>query len=306
MAGTALGWIVGVFLTLAGLGALVTAPLGGLLFFLAAAVVLPPVNAWFKRAFNLVIPGKVKVWLVVGLIVWAVVLMTKGATREEERVAALAADSNAQALRTDYVAHGAAILERMDSAFKAHNYPLAAGIGEMYASAVSDSQLTRRLRDARDALQHVADKAKEQQLIAQLQTVPADDLDAYRDLYQQLVALSPTNASYKRKYEDYNSRTVRRNAAERDRIRRFGPAPQASAWDGTYSEVKNYLQATMNDPSSLEGLECTQVYYVERGWLVGCNYRGRNAFGGMIRQANWFIIRQRRVVDMLPYSAYRP
>ena len=43
----------------------------------------------------------------------------------------------------------------------------------------------------------------------------------------------------------------------------------------------------------------------EKGWLVGCNYRGRNGFGGMIRQANWFTITHGRVVKMDDYSAYR-
>jgi len=61
----------------------------------------------------------------------------------------------------------------------------------------------------------------------------------------------------------------------------------------------------MNDPESLEMDACTEVYYVTDGWLVGCDYRGRNAFNAMIRQSNCFIIRQGRVVSMKDGSAYR-
>lgn len=301
----ALGWIVGVLLAVAGVGALLSAPLAGLLYFMAAAVVLPPVNAWLKRSLNLVIPGSVKALVVLGLIVGAAVYIPEGVTGGDDREAAEAPGAKAQALRADYAAHGPAILEQMDSAIKAHNYSLAVSIGVKYAKVVTDSQLVRRLRDARAEQKRVADSAKVQQLLARVERTPANDLEANRDLYQQLVALSPSNAAYKRKHDDYSNQIRQRDAAEQDRSSRFGPAPQASAWDGTYREVKDYLRETMNDPSSLEGLECTKVYHVERGWLVGCNYRGRNAFGGMIRQANWFIIRQGRVIDMLPYSAYR-
>jgi hypothetical protein len=306
MAGTALGWIVGAFLAMAGLGALVTDLLAGLLFLVASAVVLPPVNMWLKDKFNIVLSGKVKGWLVLGLIVGATVSTTRGVPRGEEREAARATDTHGKALRADFAAHGPAILQQMDSAVKARNYPLAVSIGDKYAGVVSDSQLVKRLRDARAAQKRVADRAREQQLVARVQRMPATDLEANRDLYQQLVALSPVNTSYKAKYDDFNNRIRQRDAAEQNRIRRFGPVPQASVWDGTYSEVKEYLPSVMNDPGSLEGLECTKVYHVERGWLVGCNYRGRNAFGGMIRQANWFIIRQGRVTEMLPHSAYNP
>jgi hypothetical protein len=202
--------------------------------------------------------------------------------------------------------NGDKIRQRMDSALKAGNFPLAVSIGDKYASVVSDSQLGKRLRDARAGQKRVADKAKEQQLLARVQKTSATDLEASRDLYGQLVTLNPTNVRYKAKYDDYNNRIRRQDAAAQDRIRRFGPAPEASAWDGTYREVKDHLERVMNDPESLKMNGCTKVYDIEDGWLVGCDYRGRNACGGMIRQSNWFIIRRGRVVEMKDASAYRP
>jgi len=96
-------------------------------------------------------------------------------------------------------------------------------------------------------------------------------------------------------------------AATAERRRRFGAPPQASAWDGTYREVKNYLRRMANDPESIEIDACTSVYFdSDEGWVVGCDYRGRNAFGGMIRQSNWFVIQNGTVVTMKEAGAYRP
>lgn len=120
-------------------------------------------------------------------------------------------------------------------------------------------------------------------------------------IYRSLVANNrpPANAE-----EDAERR--RRNATAAERRRRFGAPPQASAWDGTYREVKNYLRRVANDPESIEIDECTGVYHSDEGWLVGCDYRGRNAFGGMIRQSNWFVIRNGTVVAIKDADTYRP
>ncbi len=287
IAGTALGWIVGVFLGLAALGAVVNDLLAGILFLVAAAVVLPPVNAWLKAKVNLVMPWEVKAWLVIGLIVGASVFMTMGVTRGEERESARAADARAEALRADFAANGPAIRQRMDSALKARSYALAVSIGQKYIGVVRDPQLAKLYTDAQAGQKREADRAKERELLARAAATPASNLEATRDLYRQLVALNPTNATYKAKYDDYNNRIRQQQAAVQDRIRRFGPMPRRFS-SGTYDEG-----GRVSPPG-------------DAGWLVGCNYRGRNALGGMIRQANWFIIRQGRVIEMLPFSAYTP
>jgi transposase len=79
-----------------------------------------------------------------------------------------------------------------------------------------------------------------------------------------------------------------------------------SRWDGSYPPVKECLQRLANDPDSIKIDGCTKVYHTKNGWLVGCDYRGRNAFGGMIRQSNWFPIVHGRVTKMHEASAYKP
>lgn len=87
---------------------------------------------------------------------------------------------------------------------------------------------------------------------------------------------------------------------------KFGPKPTASTWDGSYYEVKRYLEKVANDPDSIKIQGCTPVSVDEKsGWVVGCDYRGKNAFGGVIKNSHWFVIKNGQVVKMLPADSYK-
>jgi hypothetical protein len=68
--------------------------------------------------------------------------------------------------------------------------------------------------------------------------------------------------------------------------------------------VKDYLRSTAHDPDSIEFVGCTNVYKRKDGWLVGCQYRGKNAFGGKILTANWFRIQRSGVVQVYEQDAF--
>lgn len=90
------------------------------------------------------------------------------------------------------------------------------------------------------------------------------------------------------------------------RIERFGPFPQKSTLNGSYFEVKTFLAVKAHDPESINIIECTDVSVDDsKGWLVGCDYRGKNGFGALIRNSNWFVIRDGRVVQMLSSDSYK-
>ena len=87
---------------------------------------------------------------------------------------------------------------------------------------------------------------------------------------------------------------------------KFGKQPSQSAWNGSYSEINRHLEAAANDPNSIKVEGCTAVSYDNKvGWLVGCDYRGKNKFGGLVRNFNWFVIRNQKVVKVLPSTAYK-
>jgi hypothetical protein len=135
--------------------------------------------------------------------------------------------------------------------------------------------------------------------------------------YQQLVNYNPENKAYKEKLNYYSNKIKEQQEKERIaqekikkesemRIVKFGEPPIQSSWDGSYATVERYLEKVANDPESIKIDSCTKVFHTERGWLVGCDYRGRNGFGGMIRQSNWFTIVHDTVIQMHDASAYKP
>ena len=159
------------------------------------------------------------------------------------------------------------------------------------------------------------------EILAKLKKIPVSQYALNKHLYQQLVNYNPENEKYSAKLKYYSQRLKEQIAEKREKDRiekakikkeievreaKFGKPPLQSSWDGSYLPVKQYLKRIANDPDSIKIDGCTQVYFTKSGWLVGCDSRGRNAFGGMIRQSNWFTIVHDRVIQMHDASAYKP
>lgn len=160
-------------------------------------------------------------------------------------------------------------------------------------------------------------EARTAELVAKLREVPVSEFAKNKRMYQQLVNINPENSKYQEKLNFYSRKLNEKMLEERkeqqrlererkERIIKFGKVPTQSAWDGSYIVVENYLKRAANDPDSIEVDGCTKVYHTENGWLVGCDYRGRNAFGALVRQSNWFTIVHGQVLQMHDASAYKP
>lgn len=150
------------------------------------------------------------------------------------------------------------------------------------------------------------DQQRTKDLVARVKKVKASNFKENLEIYKTLVELNPDNSKFIDKEKHYKQKNDEEENKARIRKLLMGEKPVKSAWDGTYYVVENYLERVANDPDSIDVESCTDVYTTDDGWLVGCNYRGKNAFGGMIRKANWFTILQGNVVKMHPYSAYSP
>lgn len=55
-----------------------------------------------------------------------------------------------------------------------------------------------------------------------------------------------------------------------------------SPWDGSVYEVKSYLNKTLKDPKSYEGIEWSNVTEKEGYFFVRHKYRAKNSFGGYV------------------------
>lgn len=159
------------------------------------------------------------------------------------------------------------------------------------------------------------DKHKKE-IIEQLKTISSSDYAKNQQLYKTLLSYEPTNKTYEAKVKFYTDKINRQekdrlakinkqNKDKADRLATFGVPPTQSAWDGTYYAVKGYLEKVTRDPDSVKVVSCTdEVMENENGWLVRCTWRGRNGFGEMFIQDNWFTIRHDIVVRMDEASAY--
>lgn len=246
----------------------------------------------------------------------------KRAREAAERRAEEAAEAEREAILY-FKKNEAAILDDIEELLSAGDFKQADALATKYLPSEND-ELAALHERATAGLEEAKRQAKIEELLEKVRKVPASDALKNRDLYRELRELDPEEALYEEKVAFYSNKVdenVQRARQEREeaerkraqekkerqlRVARFGEAPVASAWDGSYLAVERYLEQIANDPDSIEIAGCTEVYNTDKGWLVGCDYRGRNAFGGIIRQSNWFTIVHDRVVEMHDASVYQP
>lgn len=328
-----LNWVFGVLLALSGLLLLIEAPLAGICLIAISLLLLPPVrNAVFAKT-NKEFPFKARAISIFVLFIAFGIFLGQSEQKKAAELEAQKAEEQAQNIakarqeNIDYFnSHKEEILASASSALSEKNYQVVVnqtskylpandeGLNEIYGKAKSAlDEIKKAEKEAKEKLQR---ESKTKELVAKLKTVPASKFAENKNLYQQLVKLNPDNTTYRQKLDYYSqklSEKIEKEKREQERLKKereariakFGEPPTQSAWDGSYYAVERYLKRVANDPDSIDIDGCTKVYHTESGWLVGCDYRGRNAFGGMIRQSNWFTIVHGQVIQMHDASAYK-
>lgn len=279
---------------------------------------LDPLGKSLARAAGIGFATCLAFWIAIGFV-----------ARHREQVRQQELHAKQEAARARAVAEQERRAERAAQA-EAHRAQLTEELAQRRPEIVAGIQSALREGDFRRAVQEAQryaplsdpeigelaavaqSRMREADLVAKAAELPASDLAGNEEVYAELIRLAPGNRQYKAKLAHYAAQLAeeqRREAAERaqreERLARFGEPPTPSAWDGSYLPVKQYLKQVANDPDSIKIDGCTKVYHSKDGWLVGCNYRGRNGFGGMIRTANWFTIRHGQVIAMHESDAYR-
>ena len=329
-----LNWAFGVFFLSFGLYLLLESPLGGLSLILISLLLLPPVRNFVYSKINKELSVAYRgaaiflLFLAFGSFVGESqdIKERKSAAIETQEIAQMAAARRKQDI--DYFNQNMLqILSEINESFQEGNYKQVILVSSKYLpsqnqelielNAKAKSELAIIERAEKEAEVRAERKIMTREILAKLRTIPGSEYGQNRHFYQELVTYNPDNEKYKEKLNYYSAKfkeqqekaRVQRTQQEQERAVRlamFGEPPKPSGWDGSYHEVKSYLKRAANDPDSIEIDRCTNVYHTKNGWLVGCDYRGRNAFGGMIRQSNWFSIVHGTVVEMHDASAYNP
>ena len=173
---------------------------------------------------------------------------------------------------------------------------------KQYVKAENASQPYLFLKDSDLLALH--NKAKEEILYAEVRNISAKEWEKNRDGYAELMKLNPDKELYKTKFQYYDYKIKKREEAHKRRVARFGEVPTKDVLFGGYYEVEKYLKSVAHDPDSIKFGRCTEVYHTENGWLVGCEFRGKNAFGAYVRNFNWFTIRHGQVIGVDEANAY--
>ena len=285
-----IGWALGGFLVLLGLVLIIgAAPIGGLLFGVTGLLFLPPARTYVYSKIGRTLPSNSRTLAaVVGVVVALIVVGIEGqgdaakiAQEAEQKRLALEEEAR-QAKANDFLANREYFITEGKRHLAAGELSKAVATLSPYRH-VKDAELQSLLSGADAKLKERREATQEQSLQARLKDLPASSVVARRDVLGELVKLRPTNGDYKKDHQKYvalaeeEAKRASAAAAQRKRIEK-----QFSAWDGSHPGLERLVKRSMNDPDSYEHDE---TRFVDKGdhIIVFMKFRGRNGFGGMVR-----------------------
>ncbi|WP_031481256.1 hypothetical protein [Maridesulfovibrio frigidus] len=188
------------------------------------------------------------------------------------------------------------LLFRIENTSKYNYSELAKYYSQLASLEPDNSKYTKQLKGYDKKLQ----RRLEKKLYAQAQTLPMRDFKANMDIYAELMRLNPGEGLYESKYNRYKSKY---DEFMKD-LEKFGDKPQKTAADGYYVEVIKYLKENSEFPETLQMERCTDCYFTDSGWLVGCNYSEQNEIGTRLSEFLWFTISNSTVQKVEASGAY--
>lgn len=139
-----------------------------------------------------------------------------------------------------------------------------------------------------------------------LKDVPEADSALRAEIFGQLETLHPEHGEIKKRAAYYRSLVAQAQqkieADAQARVDQYGEPPTLVF--GRYLTVEKYLKSAAHDPSSISIQGCSDVLFKQSGWLVGCEYLGKNPYGATVRSANWFTIVHGQVVKVESSTAH--
>ena len=329
-----INWLFGILFLLTGMFTIIESPLGGLSLILISLLLLPPIRKFVYSKIKHEFPTRSRGFLIVILLFTFGVFINISQSEKNKELEAQKAQETVEKIAAikkqniEYFNQNASdILSKIKIELEQSNYEKVILLSTKYLPSKNkkllslNSEAKLKLSEIKKAEKEAKDSAerkrKTKEILTKLKSIPSSNYERNKALYQQLVKHNPKVSKYRNKFNYYSNKIIEAREKERikkekikkkrdARIAKFGEPPIKSAWDGSYRAVEQYLKRVANDPDSIKIDGCTEVYHTKKGWLVGCDYRGRNGFGGMVRQSNWFIIIHNVVIQQEKASAYKP
>ena len=312
------GWVIGISIIFLGLVFILGKTIFGLLLIIMGITFIPSFRDWLRKTTrrNISFKSRQLLYSVFGMILIAIfinsVIAEKNTTdrvfkekREKERLESI--QRKAELLKKkseDFKNDKDKILSRAKTFIKNKNHKDGLTVVNYYAFT-NDKDLLALKKEIQTIQRDIHKKKRTKEILSKLKKLPASKINDNYNLYKELSKLHPNNEKYPKEMKLYADKIAKVKAEKIAEKIFYGDKPVQSSWDGSYSAVKSYLKRAMNDPSSLEMNNCSSVYKIDdKGWAVKCSYRGKNAFGGMVLNSNWFIIRQNTVVGVESSDTY--
>lgn len=284
-------WIIGICLLAAGAVVAAQTIIGGLLMVVAGLLILPIVRNACYRKTKWVLSRNIRALLVLGCVIASVSYLTASMKQAEEQELALleqAREAEAQLVNAERISE---LKERRDEivsaarkAFDDGDYKRTIADAEKYAGG-KDLELEKLGVKAKAAQKKLDDMALTEKLLSELKTIPAAEYSENLSRYNQLMELYPENEKYQQKASFYLTKVQaeqEEKAVAKARIEKI--EQQFSVWSGAHRGLEDLLKKSMHDPSSYEHVE---TRYGDNGdhIVVLMTYRGKNAFGGLVKNS---------------------
>mgnify|MGYP000235112232 CR=1 FL=1 len=114
-------------------------------------------------------------------------------------------------------------------------------------------------------------ETKTKQLVTELKTIPASEVEKNQDRYAQLVKMNPGNEKFKLKLALYDQKLKRQKTIE----------DQFSGWSGSHIQLEKHIRKSLKNPDSYDHVKT--VYYDKGNHIIiKTTYRGTNSFGAIV------------------------
>lgn len=258
-------------------------PLAGITMISVSLLILPP-----ARNF---VYGKTKKELsftarsLTAFVIIVVAGMFNGLSHKQQELAAQEAIEQAEKIalikqqNIDYFfANKETIITALNTNLTSNDYQAVVSTSSKYLAS-GDDELNKLYSTAKDKIQK---DNKTKDLLAELKKTPTKEFEKNKNLYNQLASLYPDNEKYKNKVDFYSKKIEKQKEIKLAEARTKKIDAQFSGWDGSHRQLEKLIKQGMNDPDSYVHVET--MYSDKKTYLiVVTRFRGRNAFGGMVR-----------------------
>lgn len=287
----ALGWVAGGLLVLLGLMFIWEMPFAGLCFIVAGMCLVPRVRAYAYSVTNRTISTQAQAGVIAALIITGFTFIGIEAQGEARQKAVEAANAKQQLAKAaevqrqkaaEFAANRQSIIQKAKADLAAEQYEQVIASLNQYGS-INDAEAIAIQSTAKAELAARQKEAKQQELLAEVKKTSQSDLPRLQNLYTQLAQLAPENTQYQQQRDRYAQEIKAEEEKAAARVaRKEQIEAQFSRLDGSHIQLARLIKKSMNDPDSYEHDDTT---YSDKGdyLMVRTYFRGRNAFGGMVR-----------------------